>query len=216
MQLIVISHPDTVANEARVINQLFDAGLTCFHLRKPDWDEKQLVNLLRQIDQTFYPYIALHQHHHIAVDFNTKRLHYTEKHRLATEPKKLILQKEEGYILSTSTHADKDLRSFKNFVSLTQDITNSSSPPFDYTFFGPVFNSISKAGYQSQLPNDFQLPPNIAIQIIALGGVEPSNLDKLKLMGFDGAAVLGTIWNDSVHAVTNFRKLQEHLLTKQA
>jgi len=201
MQLIVISHPDTVAHEARLINQLFEAGLTRFHLRKPDWDEKRLIDLLRQIDQSFYPYIALYQYHHIAIDFNIKRLHYTEKHRLATGSDKLTHQKEQGYILSTSIH---------NITYL------SSLEPFDYTFFGPVFNSISKPDYQSKLPEGFHINRNdTQPKIIALGGVEVSNLDKLKLMGFDGAAVLGTIWNDPAHAITNFRKLQEHLLTKQ-
>ncbi|SDP91467.1 thiamine-phosphate pyrophosphorylase [Mucilaginibacter sp. OK268] len=201
MQLIVISRPDQVTDEATIINQLFEAGLTRFHLRKPDWDEKRLIDLLRQIDQIFHPYIALHQHHRIALDFDIKRLHYTEKHRLATEQDKLILQKKEGYVLSTSIHDITDLSSLK---------------PFDYTLFGPVFNSISKPGYQSKLTKDFRINrDDIQPKIIALGGVERSNLDKLKHMCFDGAAVLGTIWNDPVQAVAIFRKLQEHLLINQ-
>lgn len=200
MQLIVISHPNIVVNEVRIINQLFELGLTRFHLRKPDWDEKQVVDLLEQIDHAFHPYIALHQHHHIAVDFDIKRLHYTEKHRLATEQDKLIFQKKGGYALSTSIHDVAKLNSLA---------------PFDYTFFGPVFNSISKPGYQSNLAQDFHIAKTYnQPQIIALGGVECSNLDQLKHMGFDSAAVLGTIWGDPAQAVTNFRKLQEHLLTK--
>ena len=202
MQLIIISNPNTIADEARIINQLFEAGLTRFHLRKPDWDEKQVVDLLRQIDDAFYPHIAMHQHHHVGTNFDIKRLHYTEKHRLYSEQNKLTIQKEEGYALSTSIH----------------DITELSLLiPFNYTFFGPVFNSISKQGYQSQLPDDFQVPRNTATtKVIALGGVEHANLDKLKSMGFDGGAVLGTIWNDPAQALTNFRKLQEHLLIKQS
>ncbi|NOW93768.1 thiamine phosphate synthase [Mucilaginibacter sp. SG564] len=200
MQLIVISYPQQVINEAAIINQLFEAGLKRYHLRKPAWDETQLVDLLQQIDHAFYPQITLHQQHHIASDFDIKKLHYTEKHRLDTEPGKLILKKEEGYVLSTSIHNINEL---------------SSLPPFDYTFFGPVFNSISKPDYQSQLPDNFQLPPNTATQVIALGGVGYANLHKVKHMGFDGAAVLGTIWNNPAHAITNFNKLQEHLLIKQ-
>ena len=201
MQLIVISNPDTVAHEARLINQLFEAGLTRFHLRKPEWDEQQLVDLLRQIHQAFYPYIALHQHHLIAMDFDIKRLHYTEKHRLATELDKLAHQKEGGYVLSTSIHDVAELNSLA---------------PFDYTFFGPVFNSISKPGYQSRLTEGFRINQNdFQPKIIALGGVEAANLGKLKAMNFDGAAVLGTIWNNPAQAVTNFKKLQEHILIKQ-
>ena len=201
MQLIVISNPNIVVHEARIINQLFEAGLTRFHLRKPDWDEQHLIDLLRQIDQAFHAYIALHQYHRIAPDCNIKRLHYTEKNRLTTEQNKLILQKEEGFVLSTSIHDITDL---------------SSLEPFDYTFFGPVFNSISKPDYQSKLPYDFHINRNNnQPKVIALGGVEVANLAKLKAMNFDGAAVLGTIWNDPTQAITNFRQLQEHLLTKQ-
>lgn len=200
MQLIIISHPDQITNEAAIINQLFEAGLTRFHLRKPGWDEKQLVDLLKQIDDAFYPHIGLNQQHHIASDFDIKRLHYTEKHRLDTEQGELILQKKEDYVLSTSIH----------------DITELSSlASFDYTFFGPVFNSISKPGYQSQLQDDFRISPNTATKVIALGGVEYANLDKLKHMGFDGVAVLGAIWNDPGHAFSNFNELQEHLLNTQ-
>jgi thiamine-phosphate pyrophosphorylase len=200
MQLIVISHPNIVANEAQLINQLFEAGLTRFHLRKPDWDEQQVSDLLRQIDERYYPYIALHQHHRIALDFDIKRLHYKEKHRLATEQDKLILKKKEGYVLSTSIHDITDLNSLTSF---------------DYTFFGPVFNSISKPGYQSNLTEDFRINrDDTHPRIIALGGVELSNLDKLMHTGFDGAAVLGTIWNDPAHAITNFNILQEYLPNK--
>ena len=200
MQLIVISHPDTVVNEARIINQLFETGLMRFHLRKPDWDEQRVSGLLRQIDERYYPYIALHQHHHIAIDFAIRRLHYTERDRLATEQDKLAYQKGQGYVLSTSIH---DIIEF------------SSLPPFDYTFFGPVFNSISKPGYQTKLTEDFRINRNNSQpKIIALGGVERSNLGKLKAMGFDGVAVLGTIWSDPAQAIINFDILREHLLIK--
>ena len=200
MELMVISDPGVIAHEALLINQLFEAGLTRFHLRKPNWDDKQLVDLLKQIDHAFHPYIALHQHHRITIDFDIKRLHYTEKHKLGTEQNKLMIQKRQGYVLSTSIH----------------DITELSSLTlFDYTFFGPVFDSISKPGYQSKLPYDFHINRNNnQPKVIALGGVEVANLAKLKAMNFDGAAVLGTIWNDPTQAITNFRQLQEHLLTK--
>jgi thiamine-phosphate pyrophosphorylase len=32
--------------------------------------------------------------------------------------------------------------------------------------------------------------------VIALGGITASNLSKVKDAGFDGAAVLGYVWND--------------------
>lgn len=198
MELIVISSPVTVDKEAQIINRLFEAGLKRLHLRKPDWDSKQLVDLLLQIDPAFFPDIALHQHHHIAGDFDMKRLHYTERHMLNADPEKLTDQNNEGYILSTSVHDFAVLPSLKSFA---------------YVFFGPVFNSISKPGYQSKLSEGFRIDKNTTQpQVIALGGVEVSNLNKVKEMNFDGAAVLGTIWNNPDDAVSTFKKLKHCLI----
>lgn len=198
MELIVISNPNAVENEAQIINQLFEAGLKRFHLRKPDWDSKQLIDLLMLIDKAFYHNISLHQQHHIAEDFDIKRLHYTERHRMNTDLEKLIYKNSKGYVLSTSVH---DLNILKTLTG------------FDYIFFGPVFNSISKPGYKSNLPEGFRIIKNgVKPKVIALGGVEESNLDKVKEMDFDGVAVLGTIWNDPGHAISNFRRLKNYLI----
>ena len=193
MQLIVISYPDTIANEARLINQLFENGLTRFHLRKPGYDAGQMAGLLEQIDEQYHHYIALHQHHVIAQDFGIKRLHFTEQHRENTSREKLALLFHQGYILSTSVHEIAALQTLSWF---------------DKAFFGPVFNSISKPGYQAKWPDSFSLnKQDMQLDIIALGGIELSNLSKIKAMNFDGAAVLGTIWNNPDLAISNFKNL---------
>ncbi|MGY0040748.1 hypothetical protein [Pedobacter sp. NJ-S-72] len=38
MELIVITHPDYLIGEGKLINALFDAGLQLLHLRKPGND----------------------------------------------------------------------------------------------------------------------------------------------------------------------------------
>ena len=195
MELIVISDTDYVANEVEIINKLFEAGMRRFHLRKPGWDYKQLTGLLSQIDQTFHHDIAIHGHHEITGQFNLKRLHYTERNRFNTGPEKLISQKGRGYELSTSLH---DLDFLKSLGA------------FDYVFFSPVFNSISKPGYQGGLPEGFRLQKDeVKPKVIALGGVCNSNLNKIKEMNFDGAAVLGAVWSRPEQAVSNFKKLKE-------
>ena len=199
MDLIVISAPEHVADEAQVINHLFEAGLTRLHLRKPGWDSEQLTQLLMQIDATHYPAISLHQHHELAGLFSIKRLHYTEQHRAATSAEMLKAQLLEGYVLSTSVH------------SLNHIDTMAS---FSYVFFGPVFNSISKPGYNSTLPPGFSISKSKpAPGIIALGGVHEHNLNTVKQMNFDGAAVLGTIWSNPKQAVASFKSLQQKLST---
>ncbi len=195
MELVVISAPGEIADEAAIINRLFEAGMQRFHLRKPAWDATRLSDLLMRIDKLFHGQIALHQHHHLAGYFDIKGLHYKEQERINTSPEKLSLQKKQGYLLSTSAHDLEVLPSLR---------------VFDYSFFGPVFNSISKAGYSGIVPEQFYLDKKgINQQVIALGGINETNLNKVKAMNFDGAAVLGAVWNNPFEAVINFKKLKK-------
>jgi len=197
MELIVISNPTAVADESTLINKLFMAGLKCFHLRKPESDMPTVKRLLKGIVPRFYERIALHQFHEIATDYGIKRLHYTERVREASSTIQWQSKLDDGFTLSTSIH------DISRLPALT---------PFDYVFYGPVFNSISKPGHQSKLAADFKLDKtNIKPRVIALGGVELSNLVKVKAMGFDGVAVLGTLWNDPDKAVEDYINLKGNL-----
>jgi len=188
MSLIVISDPLSFTGEADLINQLFDAGMTIFHLRKPGIDKSDYTKLISQIAKHYHDRVALHQFHELRKDFaSIKRLHYQEQ-----------LRKEgsinvDGYTLSTSIHHLDDLNELKGF---------------DYTFYGPVFNSISKQGYTGLSTEELILPDkNRSIKIIGLGGIDHEKVQDIKLIGFDGIAVLGTIWNNKNLAIKNFKSL---------
>lgn len=209
MELIVISNPFAIADEAKLINKLFRAGLKCFHLRKPEIDLQSLKDLVGDIEICFHRRIALHQFHEMAGEFGIKRLHYTESLRqrsglIALEHSGLnAMQKliAAGFKLSTSIHDIKILPRVEQF---------------HYVLYGPVFNSISKAGYPSKVPIDFQLDKEgCKTKVMALGGIQASNLSQIRKMGFDGAAVLGTIWNEPHHVVEKFKQLKEQLLFEQ-
>jgi thiamine-phosphate pyrophosphorylase len=202
MELIVISSPAPVVDEAILINNLFIAGLTCLHIRKPGATVKSLKELLNGIAPRFYNRIALHQCHELAPEYDIKRLHYTALHRQNTCSKTWAIQKAAGYVLSTSVHDLALLPLLKHF---------------DYTFYGPVFNSLSKPGYHSVLPTTFKLnKTDIKLEVIAIGGITQANLAIVKTMNFDGAAVLGSIWTRPEQALTSFsglKNLYNHTLT---
>jgi thiamine-phosphate pyrophosphorylase len=178
--LIVISSPTPVIKEASLINQLFDEGLPVFHLRKPESSSQELVLLLQEIDPAHYSKIALHSHHYLAKSFGINRLHYTEASRKQLTEIDLSEQKTEN-ILSTSVHSISD---FKNLVT-----------HFSYAFLSPVFDSISKPGYQAQKFDLTEVDKNSNTKLIALGGIDETNCNKAYEMGFDGIALLGAIWN---------------------
>lgn len=180
MKLIIISNPTALTNEAQIINHLFNEGLRYFHLRKPNESEENTERLLAQVHPSFYPHIALHQHHQLASKFGINRLHFPELQRKQKQTSDLEKLKVAGFELSTSIHQIEDLEQ----VSL-----------FNQVFYGPIFNSISKIGYESKIPENFQLKnsknsPNV----IALGGITDQNLHKIKNMNFDGLTLLGFIW----------------------
>jgi thiamine-phosphate pyrophosphorylase len=196
MKVIVISNPTVIQNEANLINDLFNEGLSCFHLRKPNASEAEIEILLNQIEAQFHSKIALHQHHQLASKFEIKRLHYPEHQRKQTTIVQLKNQKENGFILSTSIHQIEAINQI---------------PLFDYTFYGPVFNSISKKDYQSVIASNFKSEKRITNpKIIALGGVTDQNIHQIETMNFAGFAVLGFIWSEPKNAVHQFKKIKKY------
>lgn len=194
MELIVISSPEFLHDEARLINELFAAGMKRFHLRKPNASVAKMVELVSAIDPDYRAEVVLHQHHELADGFAMHRIHYPEVLRLL-QPEVLEAQKRRGLGLSTSIH------------KLEHACTLSV---FDYVFFSPVFNSISKAGYPGALSADFRLLKTEATPaVIALGGVDYGNIPLVMEMNFDGVAVLGAIWNKPGSPVEHFLRLQD-------
>jgi len=194
MKLLAISNPDFIPDEAELINSLFREGLVCLHIRKPESSKGEFSALIKKIEPEFLKRISIHQHHDLADEMGIKRLHFPEKQRKMTSSQILQNLKSDHFFLSTSIH------------NLAE--TENLSPYFDYTFFGPVFNSISKSGYKSVLQEDFFLKNETRkIEIVALGGIDHNNLHKVRKMNFDGAAILGTLWTDTGKAVETFRKI---------
>ena len=87
-----------------------------------------------------------------------------------------------------------------------------------YAFLSPIFDSISKKGYQSGFSKEELIMHrdngSIHQGVVALGGVSEDNLDEVAEMGFGGVAMLGDFWkqwsithNDDA-LVAKYRKLQ--------
>lgn len=195
MKLIVVSSPDQVNDEAGIINKLFELGLEYFHIRKPADTAEQVRKLIAGIEPEYYPFLSLHQHHILAEEFGIKGLHYTENERGKLKNNTLDGLISTGFVLSTSIHD----------LSLLASLNE-----YQYVFFGPVYNSISKQGYKSVLPPGFNLNATKASPfIIGIGGIEANNMDSIKKMNFDGVAILGSIWKNTEQAVENFKIIQQ-------
>ncbi|WP_205510053.1 thiamine phosphate synthase [Longitalea arenae] len=196
--LVVISHAQMFREEASIIQQLFEAGMELFHLRKPQADDQALRQLLNAIPDQWHQRIAIHGHHQLMHEYDIRRLHFTEAHREATKEDVFFDMKAKGYNLSTSVHA----------LSALQILPGC----FSYSFFSPVFDSISKQQYKGVAGEGFYLQEEQkAVPVIGLGGIDAGNIRSVAAMNFDGAAVLGTIWNEPAKAVANYTSLLTQL-----
>lgn len=193
--LIVISNPTQVAQETELMNRLLDEGLEVLHLRKPGYDVQEMEKLLRQINSDHYPRIALHQHHALGEKFGLCRFHFSVASR-EEQGKAIGERAKEKRVFSTSIHSQQEYAELPAY--------------FAYTFFGPVYASLSKPGYGPVNQEEGRLPQvaERKTKIIALGGIAETNLEKTLAMGYHGVAVLGAIWQNPAKAVQKFKLLQ--------
>ncbi|MEH0156953.1 thiamine phosphate synthase [Limibacter armeniacum] len=176
MKLILISSPDNIENETQLLTDFFHNGLEILHLRKPSFINDDYRNYLKRVPEKYHSRIMLHGGHPLKDEFNIRGIHYSEKKR------PIVINKVSGIIQSTSFHQLQQLE--------------TANPILDYAFISPVFDSISKSGYQKAFEiNKLQHAINKApIPIVALGGITPGRIPELKSIGVMGVAVLGAIW----------------------
>jgi thiamine-phosphate pyrophosphorylase len=136
----------------------------------------------------------LHHHHFLAEEYGIGRLHFPEVLRKEKSDEYFYEKKETGFVLSTSIH---DLKERATLLTC-----------FDYCLFGPVFDSISKQGYAGVMVEDFVIPQKQGVKVVAVGGIHEGNLTKALEMGFDGVAVLGSVWNTGNDFVVQYKNLQ--------
>lgn len=195
--ILVISDSEFLPGEAASINELFRAGLDLFHIRKYHASEEELSHFIRSIDAVFHPQLVLNHHHNLGVKLGLKRFHFSERDRDHWEESGWAGKNPE-WSYSTSVH--------------TMEEYNALPDHFSYAFLSPVFDSISKPGYQA-VRFDFDQKKESPVKLIGLGGIQAENVSETIQMGFDGAALLGAIWN-SEQPVDSFKDIASELRKK--
>ncbi len=144
-----------------------------FHLRKINWSKEAYFEYLQEINPLFYSRISIHDFHDLQLNFPSIGLHYKEARR------------EEYY--KGKTQDSTSFHSKKEAIEFGGD--------FNYFFCSPVFKSISKKNYVSNVNWDIHNWDGILKKkAVALGGIDASTIEKARLLGFENIAVLGTIW----------------------
>ncbi len=190
--VVLIAPEQDIKNEISILNQLFEAGLEYFHLRKPHKNYPSYGDYLSQIDDTYHDRILVHQFHELINDFNLKGIHFQEAKRREVSMETLKnIRKKQNLSVSSSFHS-------------TEEIADCEFE-FDYHLLSPVFNSISKTGYEGR---GFDVN-HINKPIIGMGGVTIKNLSEFTKLGYQGVGVLGGIWQSET-PVEDFKTMKRH------
>ncbi|UMQ40967.1 thiamine phosphate synthase [Chryseobacterium sp. Y16C] len=194
--IVVITPEEIIQNETELINELFQEGLDLLHIRKPFISLEEMADFIQKIDSAFHSQLVLHSHYDLAKDFKISRLHFR-----GIDRQNGLHQSFKDKIISTSVH---DIETF-----------NGLGNEWEYAFVSPVFPSISKKGYgeNSIILNDIIRRENSKVKLIALGGIDESNIHEVFNNDIDGLALLGAIWENN-KPIQIFKKCRQNALSQ--
>ncbi|MDB5257642.1 MAG: thiamine monophosphate synthase [Chitinophagaceae bacterium] len=191
MKLTVCSVHKAIPDEQELVRELFDVGLTHFHLRKPSHSKEEMRDWLEQLNDSERQKVVIHSHWSLSEEFSLKGLHFgaTVIQQMSGEECKqwMHVAKEKQLTISSSVHHQEEI--------------DRLPIGFDYVWLSPVFESISKQEYTSiysaaQFDHWVkELQEQKRTTVYALGGIQAQHMQELSRRGFDGAAVLGSVWS---------------------
>jgi thiamine-phosphate pyrophosphorylase len=178
--IVLISPEKDIKNEMVILNQLFDAGLEFYHLRKPLKNIQEYSAYLNKIETKYHNRIVVHEFHELINKYNLKGIHFQERKR------RDYIDNPGQYFKSLNMYGRTISSSFHELEEL-----ENCEFEFDYHLLSPVFSSISKKDYEGKGFN----VKNSDKLIIGMGGVDLSTISDIFKLGFKGIGVLGGVWN---------------------
>ena len=203
MKLVLITPENSLADEWAVINHAFELGIDNLYIRKPKdnlFSFQEYLNKipLQYLYKVVIPY-AVAKGLNVAneIGFNLKE----------EDLGVVNVLRNKGRRISASFHTLDSIKKWEREI--------------DWCFLSPVFDSISKKGYSATFEMGNLQKHLVHIKdcdVIGLGGVRAENITQLIDTGFDGCAVLGSIWEkertedkiDALERVINKRNLLEN------
>ncbi len=169
---IAITPEEIFDDEPKWIINLLENGWDIIHLRHPAASLRDMRRIIEAIPQCYHKQIRIHGHFELASELNLGGLHLNR--RCPTPPPFY------SGAVSRSCHSIEEVL---------------QSTDCDYVTLSPIFDSVSKPGYNSAFSAQELLTLNdiMSPRVIALGGITPERLDELKQYNFSGIAVKGAI-----------------------
>ncbi len=201
MKIVALSPPQHKHdNEIKIVTQLFQNGLSTYHLRKPLYKFSTMINYLNQIPNEYHNRIVLHSHHSLVKKFNLEGVHYTWIHLEPTFRNWWNNKRLASHVKhKTQTASCKKLA----------DLNDLSDRHYSYVFLTPIFDSITgkfQSGYyEDSIRNTLQ---KTATRVVAMGGIEIKRIEKIQELGFYGMALNNCLWGNE-NPIAEYNRIVE-------
>jgi thiamine-phosphate pyrophosphorylase len=190
VDLIIITPDNTWEDEIEIVNKMLANGLQRLHIRKPMFTADDYRNYIKSVRRKYHSYIVIHGCFELYRELRLGGIHLNTAARNDT-----LIWDQVKDIPSSAISA--------SFHSWQEVLENEFH--YRYVFISPVFDSISKPGYKSaidlngavEIKQKLLSAHRYCPQIVGLGGVGPQQLHILREHGFDGGAMLGSIWDSA-------------------
>lgn len=174
MRLILFTSELSVTGEAAILKEALQAGFYRVHVKRRSFEKDSLRLFLDQFEDAELNRFVLHSEFDISAEYPVAGVHLPEKIR------------QESYVLDVGLPVISS--SFHTIADFEKEIMK-----FEYGFIGPVFNSISKPGYQG-VPALLAINDKLKSSAVPVGGITPGNIQMIVDSGFSKAAINGFVW----------------------
>ncbi len=177
MKLILVTSELSLMNEIPLIREALDKGFFRIHVKRAMMPGTELVAMLSMFTKEEHQQFVVHSNYEVAEEFELAGIHLPEWRRLKYPN---VGQVSMAPVVSTSFHHVSEFE-----ASVSQ---------YEYGFIGPVYDSISKPGYKSNV--DLRsINPLLKKKCVAIGGITVDNLSDVFNSGVSMAAVRGFVWD---------------------
>lgn len=193
---VVMSPLNERAGEKKILQRLFDSGLSQYHLRRPHWSMQRCREWLESLPAETRSRIVLHQHPRLVRRLGLAGFHFDASDKKAFPP--------DGVAgLGEVSAQCGDFHSMLEAGKCCRRIVlGPVFPPEKYDVTVPR----RTLGEYAATASYWRAHVGGGAQVLAFGGISASNIRECRKAGFDGVVVVGAVWNAS-DPVSAFRNL---------
>ena len=188
-----MTQPTFFVEEDKILTSLFEEGLDCLHLYKPESSPMYAERLLTLLSSDYYSKIVVHDHFYLKEEYKLRGIHIDDEQIP-------IPDKYKGKLSRTCKRIE-DLKEIKRHA--------------DYVFLKSIFDSQTftdeKSSFTANELEDAAKRGLIDRHVYALGGMNFDNLRIAKDLGFGGVVISGDLWNRfDIHQEQDYKELISH------